>query len=198
MAAKYDEIDRVSVVHDDVPVELKLQRRLDVGPYIFVCWRTRYQSAPKKSRRFYSSGGTGFWTIPVRIALDLVRQASERGLLDAKYDQSGVRSIDSRVLDSDARQRLRPTIVCNKGGPEWGADPLFVICHGGDDSWREIMILDTEREFCTFRCTTTNTQYKVGIFADRLEGPWRLDNAMQDADPGSMREFLRVLEEISE
>jgi hypothetical protein len=40
--------------------------------------------------------------------------------------------------------------------------------------------------------------YEMGIFADRLQGPWRMDNAMQDASAESMREFLRVLEEISE
>ena len=60
------------------------------------------------------------------------------------------------------------------------------------------MIVDTGREFCTFRCTTTMVDYKMGIFADRLVDPWRLDNAMQDANAASMREFLRCLEEISQ
>ncbi len=197
MAAKYEEIDRVAVVNDGVPVELKLQRRLDVGPTFLLCWRTRYHSAPRKSRRFYSSRAEGFWTIPVDIALDLLRQASKRGMLDSQYDQFDVGRVDSRDLDTDARDRLLPTIACNQGEPEWGADPLFVICHSHDDNWREIMIVDTGRTFCTFRCTTIDDAYRMGIYGDRLDGSWRLDNAMQDALPGSVREFMRVLEEIS-
>ena len=118
-------------------------------------------------------------------------------MLEVEHDQVLTNCIDSRDLDADARQRLLPTIICTYGEPEWGPYPLFMISHSHDDRWREVMIVDTEREFCTFRCTTKDVEYKMGIFADRLEGNWRLDNAMQDALPGSLREFLRMLEEIS-
>ena len=59
------------------------------------------------------------------------------------------------------------------------------------------MKVDSARESCTFRCTTTMVSYKMGIFADRLQGPWRIDNAMQEVAPAAMVEYLRVLEEIS-
>ena len=59
------------------------------------------------------------------------------------------------------------------------------------------MLIDTERKYCTFRCTTTMPDYKMGIYADRLAIPWRLDNAMQDASPAKIREFLTVLEEFA-
>ena len=205
--ANYKEIDRVTVLHDGIPVELKLQKRLDVGPYYCLCWRTRYKSRPEKSRRFYSSKDAGFWTIPVSIALDLMGQAERRGFFRHQYDDLRVRNgtqwstiIDSRELDDCKLRREQSNIFCNEGEPEWRENPLFIVCHSEDSlhrAWREILIVDTEREFCTFRCTTTDSTYKMGIFNDRLGGPWRLDNAMQDASALSMREFLRVLEEIS-
>ena len=39
--------------------------------------------------------------------------------------------------------------------------------------------------------------YKMGIYADRLASPWRLDNAMQDASAATIREFLTVLENVA-
>lgn len=141
------------------------------------------------------------------VALDLLRRAAEEGMLGFQYDDLRMREgtfwrtvIDSRALGVENRVSTCRTIVCNWGEPEWGLDPLFVICHGegAGGAWREIMIVDSARESCTFRCTTTMVSYKMGIFDDRLQGPWRLDNAKQDASAESMREFLRVLEEISE
>ena len=209
MTARYKKIDCVTVCHDGLSVELKLQQRLDVGPYHCLCWRTRLQLSPDKSRRFYSSSNFGFWTIPVAVAINIMRQAEDRGFVGFQYDDLRIRDgtrwstiIDSRELNAGQLHWERGTIICNNGEPEWGNNPLFIICHSEDSvygAWREIMIVDTKREFCTFRCTTTNTyaNYKMGIFADRLEGLWRLDNAMQDAAALSMRELLRMLEEIS-
>ena len=208
MVAKYKEVDRVSVEHDGLPVELKLQIRLDQHPMPYYClsWRTRYPSTPAKSRRFYSSADAGFWTIPVTVALSILRQAANRGLFCSRYDDLRLRDgsrwntiIDSRNLDSTQLHSARNSIICSTGVPHWGANPLFLISHDEGDgwAWRDIMIVDTEWKFCTFRCTTTDVGYRMGIFSERLDGPWRLDNALQDGSAASMREFLRTLEEIA-
>lgn len=205
---KYEEIARVMVHDSGIPVELKLQIRRDQPPIQYYClsWRTRYESARGKSRRFYSSSNDGFWTIPVSVALCLLREAADRGILSSLYDDLRLRDgsrwntvIDSRALTSVRLQAVQSEIICSEGEPEWGDSPLFLVSHdeGADWAWRDIMIVDSYREFCTFRCTTTMSEYKMGIFAERLAGPWRLDNALQDASAASMREFLRVLEEIS-
>lgn len=199
-----------STCHDGIPIDLVLKRRLDnppESPYYCFCWRTRLPSNKGKSRRFYSSKEYGFWTIPVSVALDVVGRVKDRGLLDLQYDdlrhRDGTRwstIIDSRELDPGRAREERLNIICNEGEPDWGDAPVFIICHSQDSkygAWREIMIVDSEREFCTFRCTTTNSTYRMGIYADRLQGNWRLDNAMQEASAASMREFLRCLEEIS-
>lgn len=207
MAAKYREINRVCAEQNGIPVELKLQKRLDQppGPYYCLSWRTRYTSTPNKSRRFYSSSVAGMWTIPVSLALSLLGRAAGRNMLDFRYDDLRLRDgskwntiIDSRSLDLAQIQSIRSEVICKRGEPEWGNNPLFLISHdeGAGWAWRTIMLLDTERKFCTFRCTTTMSDYKMGIFAEQLAGPWRLDNALMDASAASMREFLRVLEEI--
>lgn len=197
------------MVHDSgIPVELKLQIRRDQPPIQYYClsWRTRYESARGKSRRFYSSSNDGFWTIPVSVALCLLRRAEECGMLSFRYDDRRFRNgnhwstvIDSRELNAIQQLRYRDEIICDGEEPEWGANPLFVICqteeHKGN--WRKIMVVDTERDFCTFRSTTTSGDYEMGIFEDRLAGAWRLDNSMQQASAAMMREFLRCLEEIS-
>ena len=54
------------------------------------------------------------------------------------------------------------------------------------------MIVDTERQFCTFRSTTTDVSYKP-VIADARLSPWRMDNAMQDAGPAMILTFLNVL-----
>ena len=209
MAAEYDEICRVAATPDGIPVSLILQKRLDIHPEPYYClsWRTRYQSVPTKSRRFYSSREHGFWKLRVETALYLMRKASDKGMLDSRFDDDkhlrdgGLLcrgGIDSRKITECDRRNEAAAIICQTGDHEWGTDPVFVIRHSetGRGSWREIMLIDTERKYCTFRCTTTIPDYKMGIYADRLASSWRLDNAMQDASTASMREFLTVLEEL--
>ena len=84
------------------------------------------------------------------------------------------------------------SIICDEGEPEWGDDPLFVVIQVPDGQWRKIMIVDTTREFCTFRSATMDVGYKPVIADPRLQ-PWRMDNAMQDASTAMIREFLDVL-----
>ena len=210
MAAEFDEICRVAATPDGIPVSLILQKRLDTHPEVYYClsWRTRYQSYPTKSRRFYSSREHGFWKLRVETALDLMRKASDKGMLDSRFDDdSPLRDggllwrvgIDSREITEFDPGNEAASIICQTGDHEWGTDRVFVIRHRetGRGSWREVMLIDTERKYCTFRCTTTMLDYKMGIYADRLASPWRLDNAMQDASAATIREFLTVLEEFA-
>ena len=202
MAAEYyEEITRVTVRHDGLPVHLLLQKRFEFAPEPFHClsWRTRYPSDTTKSRRFNRLKETGFWTIPVRVASCLMRQARDRGMLDPQYDDPfwGAQNpiIDSRTLDVRGRLSVFDTIICDKGEPDWGDNPVFVISECLDGTWRKIMLVDTRREICTFRSTTTSVDYKP-IIVDPHRSPWRMDNSMQDASAAMMRKFLSVMEEI--
>ena len=123
-------------------------------------------------------------------------------MLDEEYDDLQERHcgtdnciIDSRDLGRAERDRKFASIINTKRDSDWRSDPLFVIIQVPDGQWRKIMIVDTDREVCTFRSTTTDDKYRLGI-ADGMIPPWRLDNAMQDASAAMMREFRRVLLEI--
>ena len=59
--------------------------------------------------------------------------------------------------------------------------------------WRKVMIADSERRLCTFRSTTTDSDYKP-VIADPALSPWRIDNAMQDAGAAMIRTLLSILE----
>lgn len=196
----YRPIDRVTVRHDGLPIHLKLQERLELGPEPFYCvtWRTVYAGGGS-NRRFYRSRASGFWSIPTRLALDLMLNATDRGWLDGRYDDPQVRhegsdniTIDSRELGVHDRRVLFDSITCIEGEPNWGDDPLFAVVEVPDGTWRKIMIVDSEKQFCTFRSTTTDVDYKP-VIADPNLSPWRMDNAMQDAGAAMIREYLRIL-----
>ena len=199
----YREIDRITGWHDGQPVHLKLQERLGVPPVPYHClsWRTLY-SGGTANRRFYRSKKRGFWTIPTRLALVLMRQADERGWLDGTYDDPQKRCggpdndiFDSRELGARERREVFESITCEDGEPDWGYDPIFVVIQVPDKRrrWRKVMIADSERRLCTFRSTTTDPDYKP-VIADPALSPWRMDNAMQDAGAAMIRTFLSILE----
>ena len=202
----YTEIRRVTLRHESLPVHLILQTRHCVPPVDFFClsWRTVLPTGSGNRRFYYDrQHGTGIWTMPVSIALGLLNCADAAGMLDDEYDDlqerhngTNNRIIDSRNLDPQSLEREFASIININRDPNWGLDPLFVIIQvpdrRWDRRWRKIMIVDTQRETCTFRSTTTDTSYRQGI-VDGMIPPWRLDNAMQDASCAMMREFQRVL-----
>ena len=185
-------------------VNLVLQERLDNppgSPYPCLRWWTFYPGSPKRFRRFYKYKGK-FWTLSVDVALGLMHDADAHGMLQ-RYP-SGTRLpriIDSRELSVDERSVLLGNIICDEGEHGWGDNPSFVISQssGKLGIWREIMIVDSAFETCTFRSTTTfrYSDYKLAINAPGIYPPWRIDNAMQEVAPAAMVEYLRVLEEIS-
>ena len=200
----YRLIDAVTVQHDGLPIQLRLQERLEVErePRFFcLSWRTRLPYDRTKNRQPYVDvrGGTGFWTLPVGVALDLMRQAEEQGWLDGRYEDPQIRHggtdntiIYSVSLDSTSREDWVDAIACDDWRePDWGNDPTFLIVRVPDGTWQKIMIIDTERQLCTFRSATRDDGYTKVI--DCLRSPWRLDNSMQDASAAMIREFLDVL-----
>ena len=199
----YRGIDRITGWHDALPVHLKLQERLGIPPEPYYClsWRTFYPGG-HKNRRFYRLKGSGFWTTPTPLALELMREADHRGWLDGDYRDLQKRCggpdndiLDSRVLGPRERLDVFESITCEDGEPEWGDDPLFVVIQVPDKRlrWRKVMIVDSERKLCTFRSTTTDPSYKA-VIAEPVLSPWRMDRAMQDAGVAMIRTFLSVLE----
>ena len=203
MPVGHREIDRVTTTHNGIPVNLLLQTRTNAdSSEIFhnLSWRTRYPSG-RSNRRFYYTHSDGYWRIPITVATDLLELAERRGFLHERYNDPQVRHggtcdnlIDSRFLDE--RQRRSHFAEIADRGEDWGREPIFFIAEVPDGTWRKIMIVDSIEEICTFRSTTTVTQYGQKSKRATLSGEWILDNAMQDASAAMMREFLQVLREI--
>ena len=196
----YRNIDTVTVQHNGLPIHLKLQVRTEVPPEPFYCltWRTVYPSG-RSNRRFYRLSAMGFWTIPIDLAIHLMSEAERLGWLDGTYEDHQIRHLgtdnsifSSRSLSARDRRTMFESITCGEGEPDWGNDPMFIVIQVPDGQWRKIMIVDTAREFCTFRSATRDVGYKP-VIADPRMYPWRMDNAMQDASAEMIREFLKVL-----
>ncbi len=195
----YQEIMTVSETHDGLPIMLRLQWRLNVHPERYYClsWRTLYPSG-LSNRRFYKVRQV-FWTIPVSVALRVMQRAEDSGMLGCQYDDPQTRhrgpnnSIsDSRLLGDQERIDLLNQITLDRDEPDWGPAPVFVVIEVPDGTWRKVMIIDSKREFCTFRSLTTNEDYKP-IIVEGTRSNWRLDNAMQDASAVMTREFLNAI-----
>ena len=204
---KYTRLDKGDVIrrYRNLPINLRLHKRNDVPPTPWPCisWRTRYSTAPDQNRRFYRTDADGYWTFPASVALDMLEEAEERGMLDDKYRDRQVRhGGDNNTVICSHQFNLQ---VDYKIGKEeithittadeeetWGIDPLFVVVEVPDGMWRKIMIVNQKEGLCTFRSTTKDTSYKPTI-TEGMSAPWRMDNAMQDASAAMMRQFLQVL-----
>ena len=144
----YRLIREVRDAHLGLPVCLRLQVREDDGPveYYTLSWRSRYRTSPRQNRRLYVTTSDGFWTIPADLASLILRQASDRGFLDAEYDDPGIRHdgpmdfvvADSRTLTQEDFFRILDEITFDD--EDWGSAPTFVIAETPDGRWRKIMI----------------------------------------------------------
>ena len=186
-------------MHDGLPINLRLQWRLNVPPESYYClsWRTLYPSG-LANRRFYKIE-QGIWTLPVSVALRVMQRAVDSGMLGDQYDDPQSRHggydnavFDSRLLPDQERIDLFNQITLDRDEPDWGPTPLFVVIEVPDGTWRKVMIIDSKREFCTFRSLTTNEDYKP-IIVEGMRSNWRLDNAMQDASAAMTRYFLDAI-----
>ena len=205
MPVGHREIDRVTTSNNSIPVNLLLQTRTNSdGSETFynLSWRTRYASG-RSNRRFYYTNADGYWRIPVSVALRLLELAERKGLLDEIYDDPQVRhsgsdnnTIDSRQFGTNVQEVRRAFAEIADESEDWGQHPIFIVVEVPDGTWRKIMVVDSKREFCTFRSTTTDGLYGQLTYRPRLTSPWVMDNAMQDASAAMMRQFLEVLREI--
>ena len=196
----YRELGRITVQHEGLPVHFKLQERYDEQLVSYHClsWRTLYPSG-RSNRRFYKTKDSGFWTLPISLAFEAMSEAENRGWLDDNYDDPQIRHggsnnrvLDSRQLVDSERHDLFESITCIGEESDWGDSPVFIVIEVPDGKWRKIMIVDTTREFVTFRSTTTDPCYRP-VIVDSQMNPWRMDGAMQDASALMTRSFLRLL-----
>ena len=108
-SSPYREIMRVSELHGGIPVNLVLQRRLNVRPrrYKTLSWRTLLPSG-RANRRFYLSQEHGPWSVPVEVASRLLLKAQRRGMLDTEHDDPQIRhgGVHNEIIDSRTLGRL--------------------------------------------------------------------------------------------
>ena len=203
MAQYSPDIDKVESRQIGLPIYLKLRTRIDVCPsFPCVSWRTNWPRG-RGNRKTYDTTEDGYWSIPTSVALNVLEEAEERGMLEEEYDDPQIRHdgtnnlvIDSRNLSSLERLTEFATITAESERGNWGIEPVFLIIEVPDGTWRKIMIVDSLREFCTFRSTTTDSRYGMKSFPEGMTGPWILDRSMQDASSAMMRQFLQVLREL--
>ena len=201
--AEYTKLDEVRSDYNDIPIFLRLQTREDVPPvpYDTLSWRPQRPTS-STYRQSYWMQVDGFWDIPVSIALQLLESANDRGMLNERHDDQQIRhrGTNNRVIDSrrlGRQERIRHfDSIADREIENWGQEPVFIIVEVPDGSWRKILIVGSDKEFCTFRSTTTATDYGRKSYRATLSEGWILDNAMQDASAAMMREFLRVLREL--
>jgi hypothetical protein len=136
----------------------------------------------------------GCWTIPARVALEMIDEVGARGGLDDSYlDHRGKKELSPRVstaMTAAERSEAFATIV----GPDedWGRDPFFVICPDPGKHWQKVLIMNTSTEVATFRSITTDRSYKQKKTLRPAEG-WWLDNSMMDASVQQTRAFASAL-----
>ena len=197
MADYGPDICRVDCEHNGLPVRLKLRTRNDVdpAPFFVLSWRTNWPSG-RGNRKTYDTTADGYWSIPVSVALAMLEQAEERGMLDRRYDRNELEEgnvTDSRSLDSPERADEFTFITTDDEFEVWGDRPIFVIAEEPPNRiWRKIMIVDSVGEVCTFRSTTRDSDYGMKKSIG-MNPPWLLDRSMQDASSEIMRQFLQVL-----
>ena len=148
---------------DGIPVKLALQKRTSetVGTSWWVLsWRTKY-SPNGPNRRFYFTED-GIWTIPVAIALEMIKELKSRGALDKRYldnrhaEFACNTSVSTRMTPVEKKREL-----AHFTGPDedWGFDPFFVVNLDPNDDWKKVMIVNTDTGTATFRSITEDSSY---------------------------------------
>ena len=150
-------ISRVTRRHNGLPVNLILHQRLEVPPTPFnvLSWRTNWPSGRGGNRRWYFVRGYGVWTIPVDLACDMFDEAHSLGMLAEALDDPYLRwedgnrltVIDSRQLSRDERLTEFASVTRAGHEPDWGQEPMFVIGQEPTGIWRNLITVDTNRQF---------------------------------------------------
>lgn len=176
-------------------VSLALQQRRDARTgraWWVISWRATV-SPSGRNRRFYFMRG-GYWSLPLRDALELMLEMERLGALDDRY-LDGRNGGDLPVIVStefDPKQRAKRLQEVTAKDEDWGEDPFFIIASDPDDQWRKVMLVNRETGRATFRSVTTSSTYRPKKKL-RPGQRWWLDNTMMDANVQQMRHFLSGL-----
>jgi len=189
----------VSNVIDQILVKLALQERTSADwpePWWVLSWRTRY-SAGGSNRRFYSTRN-GYWTIPAKSALAMLKEMEEQGGFGNQYEDTRRRPNFEVAVSTELAPQERIKRLEGITGPDedWGSNPLFVIAHDPHGAWKKVMII-REDGTTTFRSITQDPDYMPKKVL-RPGADWWLDNSMMDANVQQMGVFYHHLQEYVE
>ncbi len=191
----YDRHFEVTRIVDGIPVTLALQQRTksSTGTSLWaLSWRTKY-SAGGSNRRFYLTSD-GYWTVPARVALEMIEEMAALGGLDDEYFDTRRRPDFESIVSSNISAAERAKALATVTGPDedWGPDPYFVICYDPHADWKKVLIIDTRTNTATFRSVTEKADYMPRKVL-RPGAGWWLDNSMMDANVQQMRAFREAL-----
>ncbi|MCK4947728.1 MAG: hypothetical protein KAQ99_01420 [Candidatus Aureabacteria bacterium] len=198
---KYNCLKEVTRYWDDLPIRLKLQEKTpEQGKkYWAISIRTTYLNSTRKNRRFYYSKKIGFWTIPTKIIVELLKEAEEKELFDKIYNdkyerfEGGTASFIYSDKTPDYQKHLNKITCFSKNEPEWiFKKPFFVISQEPGNTWRKIMIVKQDFSLITFRSCTTEKTYRPKIYMED-DSLWFVDNAMMDVSVQVMKIFKERL-----
>ena len=184
---------------DGIPVKLVLQERTSVHeklPWWVISWRTRLRPGGP-NRRFYKTQGL-FWSLPAKVALDLMQDLRGKGALQPQLDDHRGSNLEV-VVSSGIATAERDQLLREITGPDedWGSNPFFVVAADPNPEWRKVMIVDTDTGTATFRSLTKSTTYRPRTEL-RPGCEWSLDNSMMDTGAEQMRAFLENLSHLLE
>jgi len=206
----YREVKRVTGEYNGLPINLILREVINDGPrpYHSVGWRTVLRESRKNRRGYYVSDAGGYWRLPVDIALLVLELGEAEGLLSPVYDDAYLRLrhafrapnegevvYHSRELTAENYRILLAEITNHDEELGLGPRPSFVIVEQPGGLWRKIMLVDSGRQICTFRSTTTIGSYGMKQ-ARGMIPPWFLDRSMMEASTATMRVFLEELRRL--
>lgn len=187
-----------------IEVSLRLQQRTsrDLGSgepvtWWTQSWRTRLRPGGP-NRRFYMHDGQP-WSIPSKLALDIMEEMESRGGLtdDYMFDPRGERLgavYRSTDPDPDSRRVLGEITMPSES---WN-DATWLVWEDRPDrsdptaQWRKCLLVDNESGIATFRSMTRYQLYKQK--KELWPGSsWLLDNSMPDLSVEQVRAMLELL-----
>ena len=191
---KYQRKIEVARMVGDVPVKLSLQERASPGwpqPWWVLSWRTTY-SAHGSNRRFYCTKD-GYWSIPAKLALDMLQEMKDKGGFSDQYLDVRRRPNFETILSSNLPSPSRGEYLLEITGADesWDGVSFFVITKDPDDKWKKVMLVDGDGA-ATFRSITRDQAYKPRKCI-RPGATWWLDNSMMDANIQQMKTFHAYL-----
>ena len=196
---RYARQDQIAAGPPGARVRLRLQTRDIEGVEDFDCvsWRTTYPGT-SSNRRFYMTNGQP-WLFPATVAMSLLTTARELGMLDEEHDDpfqrwGGGSATHVRSLELPKRERLsmlRALTIDDEDFERWKSGH-FVVGAEPTGRWQKVMFVDWAQDLATVRSMTQDLTYRPSKRIPHWVG-WRMDNAMQDVNTATAREFWGLL-----